>query len=209
MAVAAALLDRSRTFVFPGLGYDAFDTWVTEWVLLRHLYPRKGIGKMRRMMKIVVMVVALLALTAGVALADVVDCSEDISRACFGTDGRDTITGTNARDEIDALGGVDEVDGKGGNDEVYGGPGGEVFIFGRGGSDTLVGGGGQDNIFTTEFPSSSPGVDTVRAGAGNDGIDAVDGFKDLINCGTGDSDLVYFDQGLDEVASNCERQRPR
>jgi hypothetical protein len=33
-------------------------------------------------------------------------------------------------------------------------------------------------------------VDTVRAG--NDGIDAVEDFKDFIDCGTGDSDLVYF-----------------
>jgi hypothetical protein len=51
-------------------------------------------------------------------------------------------------------------------------------------------------------------VDTVRAGAGNDGIDADDGFKDFIDCGTGDSDLVYFDGGLDQVARNCEIRNP-
>ena len=183
---------------------------------------------MRRTIKVVTMIVALLALTAGVALAATVDCSTDPSRACYGTSGDDTITGTEIRDEIDAFGGVDTVAGKGGNDAiyggdgndlrlsgdkgddaVYGGPGSEVFIYGREGSDLLVGNLGRDNIFTSEFPNINPGVDTVRAGPDNDGIDAEDGFKDFIDCGTGDSDLVYFDRGLDAVASNCERQRPR
>ncbi len=91
---------------------------------------------------------------------------------------------------------------------VYGGLDSEVFIYGRGGSDLLVGSGGRDNIFTTESPSANPGVDTVRAGDGNDGIDAVDGFRDVINCGTGDSHLVYFDRGLDVVACDCERRNP-
>jgi hypothetical protein len=36
-------------------------------------------------------------------------------------------------------------------------------------------------IFADEFPYTDPGVDTVKVGRGNDGIDAVDGFKDIID----------------------------
>jgi len=153
------------------------------------------IKKMRRTIKAVVAMVVLLALTARVTLADTVDCSDN------------EITGSEMCGEIDTLGGVDTLNGKGGNDAIYGGPGGEVFIFGREGSDLLVGGLGRDNTFTSEFPDINPGVDTVRAG--NDGIDAADGFKDVVNGGPGNDAYVEFDRGLDTVASNCEYRVPK
>jgi hypothetical protein len=52
------------------------------------------------------------------------------------------------------------------------------------------------------------GRDSVSAGAGNDSIDARDGYRDVIDCGSG-FDRVVADS-LDRVATNCERvQRGR
>jgi hypothetical protein len=95
-----------------------------------------------------------------------------------------------------------------GDDEVYGGAGGEAFIFGREGSDLLVGRSGADNIFISEFPNTNPGVDTVKGG-GNEGIDAVDGRKDFVDCGRGLDDYVEFDRRKDEVETNCETRVPK
>jgi Ca2+-binding RTX toxin-like protein len=99
-----------------------------------------------------------------------------------------------------------------GDDEIYG-DGGRDTLYGFGGSDLLVGGGRADYIFAGEFRfgmgrpgfvrSKNPGVDTVSAGAGGDHIEAVDNRRDVIDCGGG-KDAVWFDEGLDVVASNCE-----
>ena len=157
------------------------------------------------------------------ALAATFSCS---ANPCYGTEDVDEITGRKtAVDVIYALGGADQVDGKSnndriyggegdelrlngeeGDDRVYGGVGAEVFIFGRGGRDLLSSGPGSDNIFADEFPDTDPVVDTVKGGRGNDGIDAVDGFKDIIDCGKGPDDFVVFDRNRYEVAANCERR---
>jgi len=54
---------------------------------------------------------------------------------------------------------------------------------------------------------SNPGQDTIKAGKGNDIVEAEDGYKDTIDCGSG-TDEVYFDQNIDQVAANCEKQHP-
>jgi Ca2+-binding RTX toxin-like protein len=51
------------------------------------------------------------------------------------------------------------------------------------------------------------GTDTVYGGAGNDTINAKDGQRDTICCGTGDYDAVVYDVGLDEIdIGTCERR---
>jgi hypothetical protein len=60
---------------------------------------------------------------------------------------------------------------------------------------------------TQTRPSATPGQDTIKAGKGNDIVEAEDGYKDTIDCGSG-TDEVYFDANLDQVAANCEKQHP-
>jgi hypothetical protein len=61
------------------------------------------------------------------------------------------------------------------------------------GSDTLLGGSGTDSF------EAGPGADVIRA---------ADNEVDQINC-EGDRDTVFFDQGTDTVANNCEIQNGR
>jgi hypothetical protein len=99
-----------------------------------------------------------------------------------------------------------------GDDRIYGEDGRDV-LYGFGGSDRLVGGGKADYIFAQEFRtrmgrpgvarSRNPGTDIVSAGPGGDHIEAVDGRRDVTDCG-GDKDAVWFDKGLDVVSANCE-----
>ena len=99
-----------------------------------------------------------------------------------------------------------------GDDRIYGGDGPDT-LYGFGGSDLLVGGDDTDYIFAEEFRtrlghpglarSTNPGMDTVRAGAGGDHIEAVDGRRDVIDCGGGE-DAVWFDERLDTVSPDCE-----
>jgi hypothetical protein len=93
------------------------------------------------------------------------------------------------------------------DDELIGYRGPDTLL-GFGGSDFLRGGRGDDLIEATE-QSDNPGEDTVRGSRDQDFILAVDGFKDIIFCGRGDKDEVFFDEGLDVVANNCELQKPR
>jgi Ca2+-binding RTX toxin-like protein len=99
-----------------------------------------------------------------------------------------------------------------GDDIVHGGIGRDT-IYGFGGDDLLVGGGASDYIFAEEFRSRfgrpgiarsrNPGKDTVSGGGGGDHIEAVDGRKDVIACGSG-KDAVWFDEELDAVSTDCE-----
>ena len=93
-----------------------------------------------------------------------------------------------------------------GNDELIGYPGPDTLL-GFGGSDYLRGGRGDDLIDATE-ERDNPGRDTVRGSRDQDFIDAVDCLQDTIFCGRGE-DEVFFDEGLDVVADNCEIQHPR
>lgn len=102
--------------------------------------------------------------------------------------------------------------GRDGDDRIYGGAGRDM-LYGFGGSDVLIGGGKADYIFAVEYRirmgrpavarSKNPGIDIVRAGSGGDHIEAVDGRRDVIDCGGG-KDAVWFDEGLDKVSRNCE-----
>ena len=112
----------------------------------------------------------------------------------------------------------------------------QSVIIGSGGNDTLlsrgasevIGGGGNDTLEETEgldesggalsgatiwtadpattrsWSASVPAV--IKAGGGRDVIRAKNGRADGIDCGGG-KDTVTFDEGLDDVADNCEKQK--
>jgi Ca2+-binding RTX toxin-like protein len=168
----------------------------------------------RRAILLFSVMVVMLLLGSGVALADVFT----------GTDGPDTYWGPVDNDSITGLGGDDFLVGDptpygpGGNDVMSGGPGddrvygasgddsvsggpGDDDISGSLGSDIVSGGDGDDNV--SDGPPFDTVTDTAFGGAGDDIMDAYNDppLMDIVNCGTGD-DLVYTD-GADHLV-DCE-----
>ena len=118
---------------------------------------------------------------------------------------RDELLGTSANDELFGGDGNDDLKGFNGTDHLVGGPGDDSINSG-GGADRIDGGPGDDEIDIVAFFSAQPGTVTVKAGDGDDTIEAADGDRDEINCGPG-KDAVEFDAGIDEI-KNCERKQP-
>jgi hypothetical protein len=100
---------------------------------------------------------------------------------------RDDLSGTRFADQLFGLSGADRLSGRGGRDYLDGGPGNDR-ISGGNGADVIVGGLGRDRI---------------SGGAGNDRIYAVDGQRDVVNCGSG-HDTVWADPG--DVLRGCEQR---
>jgi hypothetical protein len=169
--------------------------------------------------------IAGVALTGGVALAATVQCT---GNPCEGTTDDDSITGTANPDRIFAKAGKDNASGFGAGDRIEGARGADILfgddgldrsvdgddkLFGgrgpdqmlaAGRSDLFVGGDGNDAIDARENnfigDPAIAGTDTVRGGAGNDQVFAMDGAVDHINCGKGREDsVVNRDPGLDTV----------
>jgi len=147
------------------------------------------------------MVAALVALS-GVAWAlTTVYCSDPANRShgyCWGTDGDDELIGRDKADHIWAGAGNDVVRaGKGadyieggidsfwGKDVNYGGPGNDI-VEGHQDPERHYGGGGDDLIYD---PRPASGPDSIRCGRG--------------------TDIVYYNQDVDTVASDCEVLHPR
>jgi Ca2+-binding RTX toxin-like protein len=105
--------------------------------------------------------ISTLAITAGIALADVVNCLPGPS--CTGTAGPDQIQGTDEEDRINGLGGSDDITPQGADDLANGGPGedylSELFSDGE---DTLLGGGGDDYL------EGGVQADVLRGGPGDE-----------------------------------------
>jgi Ca2+-binding RTX toxin-like protein len=82
--------------------------------------------------------------------------------------------------------------------------------YGTSGADVLLGTPHSETIEVlggNDFVDALEGRDTVYGGRGNDRIDLVDGYKDVVDCGRGRADTVYYDLVLDTVRS-CEDKRP-
>ena len=147
----------------------------------------------RKAVLMTTMAIALLLVSAGVALAATIHCDG----ACFGTLDDDRMYGS-ANDNLmlaDA-----------GNDKVYGRDG-EDYLEGDSGRDLLVGGSGADTLDaeTSEMPSGPP--DTIKAGANSDIILARNRKSDRIDCGRGpvdDDDIAIVDIDGSDRARNCE-----
>jgi Ca2+-binding RTX toxin-like protein len=98
-----------------------------------------------------------------------------------------------------------------------------VLIGGRGedtvaGWTKLYGGAGNDELDGTGTPCvrgtpmsirGGAGTDRIRSGGFDDTINARDGERDTVSCGSGE-DTVYFDKGTDSVNPiTCEHRRGR
>jgi hypothetical protein len=134
-----------------------------------------------------------------------------------GGPGTDDLRGEQDKDALDAGPGADRLWGGGGNDSLRGGGGGDVLrgqggngsLYGGAGRDTLIGGPGNDTI--NEVPASySPtepldtGPNRIDGGGGRDSIDAANGRRDAVDCGTG-RDAVKADKA--DRLKHCERRR--
>lgn len=91
--------------------------------------------------------------------------------------------------------GGDALDGSSGGERLLG-RSGDDHLRGFAGDDLLFGGAGGDTI------NGGPGRDALIGGAGDDRLEARDGERDYLNCGTG-RDVALVDQE-DRVARGCE-----
>jgi hypothetical protein len=71
----------------------------------------------------------------------------------------------------------------------------------------LFSGPGQDFIYAVEN-SKNRGQDTVKGGRDNDFVAAIDKTRDVLDCGGGSRDWVYYDKNADRV-ENCEIKRTK
>jgi Ca2+-binding RTX toxin-like protein len=77
-------------------------------------------------------------------------------------------------------------------------------IFGLGGNDTLLGGAGDDRIYGgpgRDVITGGSGADHLYGGPGSDTIFAVDGERDIVDCGPG-NDRAVVDSV--DVVVGCE-----
>jgi Ca2+-binding RTX toxin-like protein len=131
-----------------------------------------------------------------------------------GTANADQIQGTELADVILGLEGNDILgayDAAYVGDDVYGGPGDDTLI-GHYLGDLLEGGEGDDSIEALWGPDllrGGPGRDLLQGQGGRDYLDAEDGVRDVVSCGTNPNpwppaelDTAFVD-GLDRV-SGCE-----
>ena len=88
----------------------------------------------------------------------------------------------------------DDIMGTRGPDVLQGKPGSDI-LFAFGGSDRIYGGDGSDLI------DAGNGEDSVNAGPGDDRIRALDGSRDVVNCGSG-FDTAFVDPS--DVVAECE-----
>jgi Ca2+-binding RTX toxin-like protein len=150
---------------------------------------------------------------------------------CYGTSLADTMVGSELVDMMFGNGGNDTMHGYGSNDNLEGGRGSDhiygdavadIYLWGGGheegtndyndnSDDYVHGGGGDDQIYGGY---ALGGVDRIYGEGGNDFIYASQRrdhvspeTKEIIDCGAGASDEVYFDTGLD-VVTNCEIKHP-
>lgn len=167
---------------------------------------------MRRTVLVAAAVAIVLALAAGVALAQSFgDVGRGVTKTCktrcVGTQYPDTLIGTNNRNVIKGLGTHesasfgDKIEGHGGNDTLDGDQGGDL-IEGGSGDDAVNGDSGNDQVI------GGTGNDHISTGPGHDLVRAVDHQRDHIDCGESASDRVYYDRNLD-ILSDCERRTAR
>lgn len=128
------------------------------------------------------------------------DPTEPLSRGgcgpvLVGTNGADRLNGGGAGEVIFGYGGNDSIRGGGGHDCLLGDEGADV-LRGQAGADRLTGGSGADTLV------GGSGVNVYDAGPGADFVDARNGKRELVRCGSG-RDRARVDR-RDRVR-DCER----
>jgi Ca2+-binding RTX toxin-like protein len=181
-------------------------------------------------MRRTIMLLASIALTtvmaSGMALAATVNCVAGAPE-CIGTPNPDTINGSADADNMYGRAGADEMRGNEGEDYLQGDRGADR-LGGDEGRDTLWGGsllgvgplddssdvvhGGVESDYIYSGFAQKGSVDRVFGDRGNDTVEAEKAYgypktKDIVDCGRGKNDTVYFDKGLD-VVENCEHRHP-
>ncbi|HEV7752470.1 MAG TPA: hypothetical protein VGO71_13080 [Baekduia sp.] len=122
----------------------------------------------------------------------------------LGNDGDDLLKGSGADDCLEGGSGDDVLDGGGGNDRLSGSSGRDRLIGGKG-NDRLTGGKGNDRLSAgagNDTLSPGSGRDAIDGGAGNDTINAVDGVRETVECGSG-RDTVRADRR--DRLKHCEK----
>jgi Ca2+-binding RTX toxin-like protein len=93
----------------------------------------------------------------------------------------------------------DELNGGNGNDTLTGGAGNDT-LNGNSGADRLEGAGGNDKLSggeAADHMDGGTGSDTFTGGFGNDFLQAFDGQADASINGGPDTDLAFYDPGVD------------
>ena len=116
---------------------------------------------------------------------------------CKGTDEADKIYVSEGDDVVFADAGSDKVFGRGGED-VLKGDSDDDHVYGEEDNDRVKGGPGRDMVF------GGPGDDMVRGGTHDE---TNDGVRDVLDCGEGTADSVYYTPGVD-VIRDCEIFHP-
>jgi hypothetical protein len=128
------------------------------------------------------------------------------------TNGNDRLTGTAGRNVICGLGGDDVINGFGGNDTLWGDACGAksrtVFAAAaaKAGNDTLNGGKGNDKLYGgkgNDKLNGGPGANIYSGGPGNDTINARNGRKETVDCGSGKKDVATVDKR--DKTKGCEK----
>jgi Ca2+-binding RTX toxin-like protein len=113
-----------------------------------------------------------------------------------GGDGRDSLDGGTGNDRLAGAAGNDKLTGAAGNDRLTGGSGNDVLSGGTG-KDSLDGGTGNDRLTGGSL------VNRYKGGSGNDVLNARNGRRETVDCGSGRRDRAVVDR-RDRVRG-CER----
>jgi len=152
---------------------------------------------------------------------------------CYGTSMAETMYGSDLIDYMRGGDDNDIMYGYGGNDFFLEGGNGSDHIYGDAGDDGDLWGGASNNIpnsniqaltdTSDDYVYGGSGADHIYGGYAQGGVDRLYGqggndlieasyrndpngaslTKEIIDCGAGASDQVYFDKGVD-VVKNCE-----
>ena len=109
--------------------------------------------------------------------------------------GDDTLDGKNGNDALDGQGGSDRLLGGSGNDTLEGG-GNDDILKGQVGNDLLAGGGGSDRLSGNRGNDILIGVDLGGRRIIKKEIDTLSGGIDADIYRLGDTNSVYYDDGL-------------
>jgi Ca2+-binding RTX toxin-like protein len=126
------------------------------------------------------------------------------------------ITGGAGADSLTGGAGDDTLTGSAGNDVLSGGAGDDLLL-GDAGNDRLLGGAGRDELdgdVGNDTLTGGPAKDLYFGFVGRDRIDAVDGVRETIDCGTDDDfarvdlrDRIQFCEHGPRVRSNTPAGR--
>jgi Ca2+-binding RTX toxin-like protein len=127
---------------------------------------------------------------------DLCNVKARIAAAQAGAGGNDTVFGGTGNDILYGAGGNDKLFGEDGADKLFGGDGNDSLNGGKG-KDSLDGGKGNDKL------TGSSDVNKYKGGSGDDSINARNGKKETVDCGSGKKDSASVDKA--DKVKGCEK----